>query len=152
MNEERLSILRTLADGKITAEQANELIKALGDEPPAGAEEEYRPEGAIESSAEAQGRVRQHTTNDFFTELEPDQLIEMKMHGVDANFVREMRELGITDLDQLIEFKIHGIDANFIRQLREFGFTDLEPEQIVEFKIHGVDANYIRQMRSRELK
>ena len=46
MNEQRKDILDMLAEGKITAEEAEQLIAALGrDQPPAGSSLDARPKG-----------------------------------------------------------------------------------------------------------
>jgi len=43
---------------------------------------------------------------------------------VDAEFVAEMRGLGLGELtaDRLVELKIHDVDADLVRELREMGF------------------------------
>ncbi len=146
MNEERMRVLRLLADGKITAEQANELIKALSEEPPVDATRAYGTEDPTEARTAAQQGARERSDADVFSNLEPEQLVEFKIHGIEPSLIREMRELGLKP-EQIIEFQIHGVDADFIQQLRELGFTELEPDQIIEFKIHGVDAGFIHEMR-----
>ena len=53
--------------------------------------------------------------------LTTDQIVEMRIHGVSPEFVREMGESGLGDLsfDDLIEMGTHGVDPDYIREMRE---------------------------------
>src|SRR3712207_6005218 len=116
MSEERLSVLRMLAEGKITAEQADELISALDGEPAAETADASRAVAPPPApAAERPGAAG--TSQSGFADLTLDQLTEFKMHGVDPAFIREMREI----------------------------YPDIEPEQLIEFKIHGVSADFVRE-------
>ncbi len=46
-----------------------------------------------------------------YANISPDQLVAMRIHGVDASFVKEVREHGYKDpsIDDLIELRIHGL-------------------------------------------
>jgi hypothetical protein len=57
------------------------------------------------------------------TDLSFDQLLQLGIHNVDPDFVREMRAAGFDDLsvDKLVELSIHNVDPDFIRQIREVG-------------------------------
>jgi hypothetical protein len=46
-----------------------------------------------------------------YPKISPDQLVAMRIHGVDANFVKEVRDRGYKNLsiDDLIEMRIHGL-------------------------------------------
>ena len=102
MSAEQRRILEMLADGKITSSEADALLQALGmDEGEEGAvqiDEDIRVEEG--------GKNRQRP----FADLTPDQLMEMSLHGGNAVYVRQMRDLGLGDLspEQLVEMKIHG--------------------------------------------
>ena len=52
------------------------------------------------------------------------EMVRLAMHDVDAEFVAEMRDLGLGELtaDRLVELKIHDVDADLVRELREMGF------------------------------
>jgi hypothetical protein len=141
MSEESTRVLTMLAEGKLTVEQANQLIEALGEERRSTAEP-WRSQG----SQPAQARpVKSRAAS---KQLKPDQLIEMKIHGLNPELVREMREVGYGDLSagQLMEFSIHGVRPEFVREMREIGYTDLTPEQLIELSIHGVNPEFVRQM------
>jgi hypothetical protein len=46
-----------------------------------------------------------------FPKISPDQLVAMRIHGVDADFVKEVRDRGYKNpsIDDLIEMRIHGL-------------------------------------------
>src|SRR2546423_6199117 len=111
-------------------EQANQLLEAL--------EAGGRPSdtGELRAPAHQRERLAQRTrpTDAFFSNLTPDQLIELRDHGITPAFVREMRELGFTDLspDDLVELRDHGVNAAFIREMPNLGFEELTPDELVD--------------------
>jgi beta-lactamase regulating signal transducer with metallopeptidase domain len=70
-----------------------------------------------------------------------------------TSFLEEMDKAGYHNLsvDQLIALKIHGVNAEFIRDLRAEGLQPT-PDQLVALKIHGVTPQYIDHFRSRDWK
>src|SRR5437763_322613 len=116
MSDERRQVLEMLAAGKVTVEQANQLLEALG--------AAVRPSDTAEPRAAAHQRERPaqraRPVDAFFSNLTPNQLVELRDHGVTPAFVREMRELGFTDdlsPNDLVELRNHGITAAFIREM-----------------------------------
>jgi beta-lactamase regulating signal transducer with metallopeptidase domain len=82
-----------------------------------------------------------------YTDLDVDHLVAMKIHGVDGNFIRQMRDAGYQlDADQLVAFKIHGVSGEFVQQMRDAGLH-LTGDQLVAFRIHDVTADYINQLK-----
>ena len=78
--------------------------------------------------------------------LTVDQLVEMKIHGIDANYIRGIRAKGYEpNLDQLVAFKIHGITPEYIDQLQSRGWK-LNADQLVAFRIHGVAPGDLEKM------
>jgi hypothetical protein len=51
-----------------------------------------------------------------------------------------MKELGYEGLTsrELIEMKIHGVDADFVRSMHEKGIKDLSIRKLLKIKIHGI--------------
>jgi hypothetical protein len=75
-------------------------------------------------------------------------LVSMAIHGVSADYIREMRALGYDiSLDKLIAFRIHGIDRDYVRELKSKGIRDMSADEILSMKIHGVSAEYIDDMQ-----
>ena len=77
-----------------------------------------------------------------FRDVTVDQLIAMKIHGVDANYIAEIKSLGWSpNPDQLVAFRIHGVNADTVKELRALGYP-LDPDQAVAARIHGVTSAF----------
>ena len=68
-------------------------------------------------------------------------IVEMRIHGVSPDFVREMGELGYQDLpaSRWIEMRIHGVGPDFVRKLEARGHTGVPARKLIEMRIHGYD-------------
>jgi hypothetical protein len=75
-------------------------------------------------------------------------LIDMRVHGVDARYIDETRTASIKGLTarDLIDFRIHGVQAPFLRDLAGAGY-DYEPREIVELRIHGVEGEFVGELK-----
>lgn len=81
--------------------------------------------------------------------LDVDELIEMRMHGIDAAYLAEVASISPKlrlSADQLVQAKIHGLSP---ARLREFaalvrGGTGLD--DLVAMQIHGVTPTFVRDM------
>jgi hypothetical protein len=159
MNEERMKILEMLAAGKITAEQAGQLIEAL--EADAASKEVYSVgqrsrnayEGAtttlpkqIETGQASGWNTRAQGAG--LTHFTLDQIITLSEHEIDPSFIKELREAGLTDLtfEQIIELSEHEIDPEFVRRLRRAGLPSPTFEQIIELSEHEIDPDYIKRV------
>ena len=60
-----------------------------------------------------------------------------------------LHKAGYADLtvDEIIELKIHGVDGRFILEVNGAGFGRLTPRQLRELKIHGVSAAQAREAK-----
>jgi beta-lactamase regulating signal transducer with metallopeptidase domain len=75
-------------------------------------------------------------------------LIGLKIHGVTGDYVRAMRDAGLTvDAEEVVGMKIHGVTPEYVAQVRAMGFEP-DTEEIVGLKIHGVTPEYIEQIRA----
>jgi hypothetical protein len=141
MSEERALILEMLTSGRVTVEQAEQLLEALGTAAPAGDHEPATGTGR-------HGRWDERTDS-FFAGLTPEELTELRDHDVRGAFVRQLRAAGLDDLsvDNLIELHDHDVTPRFVRELREAGFSGLTCRELVELRDHDIDAAFMRQMR-----
>jgi hypothetical protein len=140
MNEERKRILQMLADGKISLEQAGELLEVLEEQPVAvGAYAAAPPRPAWQPRSRS-SEARRATLN---------QLAEARAHGVTPRYMREMGELGYEGLTlrELIVLRDHGVSAEYIRQMRDLELGDLSMQDVVKLRNHGVDPSFVREMR-----
>lgn len=142
MSEERAQILEMLVAGRVTVEQAEQLLAAL-DAPSSSVSR-----GAVAQAA-VQPREDEHT-EDFFATLTTEQLVALRDSDVSKAFVEQMRAAGLNALsvEDLIELHDEGITPRFVVDLREAGLADLTPDQLVELYGHGVDAAYVRELRA----
>jgi beta-lactamase regulating signal transducer with metallopeptidase domain len=82
-----------------------------------------------------------------FDQLDVDELIGMKIHGITAAYVRDMRSTGMNpDVNVLIAMKSQGITPEYVKEIRALGFAPDENE-FVAMKIHGVTPDYVKGMR-----
>ncbi|HYI92709.1 MAG TPA: M56 family metallopeptidase [Bryobacteraceae bacterium] len=89
-----------------------------------------------------QGSFIDQIRNAGFRDVTVDQLIAMKIHGVDANYIAEIKSLGWSpNPDQLVAFRIHGVNAETVKELRAMGYP-LDPDQAVAARIHGVTSEF----------
>lgn len=75
------------------------------------------------------------------------ELMDLRVHGVSTEYIRETQALGFTKLSarDYVEMKIHGVQTDFMRDLKGAGY-DVPVREIVEMKIHGVDSRYMREL------
>jgi hypothetical protein len=89
-----------------------------------------------------------------FKDLSPNKIVEMKIHGVTADFIKGFTAMGYKDtpLSKIVELKIHGVSPDFIKGFTDMGFKDLSLSKAVECKIHGVSPDYIKRMQEKGFK
>jgi hypothetical protein len=77
------------------------------------------------------------------------QLIDLRIHGVTAEYVRDTQAAGYRNLsiEDYIDMRIHGVDADFLRDLRTAGYN-LSSQAVIELRIHGVDSEYMRELKA----
>ena len=82
--------------------------------------------------------------------VSPDTLIAMKIHGVDADYIREIRSIGprFAQLsnEELVKMRIHRVSARSVQQLAELGYADISFKDLIAAHIHGVSPTFIREM------
>lgn len=85
--------------------------------------------------------------------LDVDQLVAMRVHGVNAAYVRGLAEanarLRRLNVDQLVAMRIHGVSAEYVRALAAAGYRDLDADTLVAMRIHGVSAADARRAAQR---
>jgi hypothetical protein len=82
-----------------------------------------------------------------YEDLSGRQLVEMRIHGVEPEYVREMGVHGYElSARELVEMKVHGVRPEFVREMAELGYRDLSARQLIEMKIHGVSPSFVRRL------
>lgn len=73
-----------------------------------------------------------------YTDLNVDQIIELKVHGVSPGYIGEMTSiLGKLTHRQLVDLKIHGVRPGHARQAKQFK-SNVSVEQIIRMKNSGI--------------
>ena len=86
-------------------------------------------------------------------EMSLDKIIELKIHGVDAQYQRDLYDAGFIDvpLDQILEAKIHGLNKDYLKDIANTG-QKLSLDEAIQMKIHGVDAAFINKISKGQKK
>jgi beta-lactamase regulating signal transducer with metallopeptidase domain len=81
--------------------------------------------------------------------LSPDELIELKHHGVTAEFLGALASLGYkqASLDDLLAVKIHGVTPEFISAMNGLFNRQLSLDELTSLRIHGVSPEFVKAFR-----
>lgn len=75
-----------------------------------------------------------------YEQPDADKLIGMKVQGVNAEEVRQLREMGFKPtLDELIQIRIFHITPEFVHRMQGRGLKDLTISKLVQIKIFKLD-------------
>ena len=84
--------------------------------------------------------------------LSVDELVAMKIQGVTADYVRQLRDLGLKPgADDLIAMRIQGVTPEYIRDMRADGIT-ADANDLIAMRIQGVTPEYLRSLHDLGLK
>ena len=85
-----------------------------------------------------------------FRNLNVEQIIRLKEHDIDADYIRQVRAMGFDlDAETLIRFREHDISSEYINELKQVGLRDLNAEQLIRLQEHEVTPEYVRQAQNR---
>ena len=75
------------------------------------------------------------------SQLDEDQLIAFRMHGVTPEFIAKVEALGFKDPepDQLVAMRVHGVTPEYIAEMKSRGMKDLTIDKLVNLRVHGID-------------
>lgn len=87
------------------------------------------------------------------TNLTVDELIELKVQGITADYIRSVKDLNIkVDVDTLVGLKVQGVTPEYIKGMRAATGQNLNADELVGLKVQGVTPEYIKQMHDLGLK
>lgn len=160
-NQERIKVLEMVASGKITVEQADQLMEQLSARsiPDGGKRGDYQGKRVGEYSQKTMERIgdsRRTGEADSIrglrgaglTDLTVEDVAALNMHHIKTGYIRALAGAGLTDLtvEQIISLNMHQVSAEYVRVLREAGLTDLTAEQVISLKVHQVNAKHVRAL------
>jgi len=161
--KERLMVLDMIAEGKITAEEAEQLFKAMEvveDESASDTPDLVPPLShlahltSLPGSSPGEGRSSARDLIAALKEANIDQVTlsdvqELQSQRLTAEYVREMLGLGLEPdgLSEWIDLRAHNITPRYVRELRDLGVTDLDVDELLELRNHGVSAKYVSSLR-----
>lgn len=142
MSDESTQVLRMLAEGKISVEDANRLLEALGE---TGQEWSTTPAPA---SPIQQGSSRKPQPAKDAPRFTVSQIVQMSDHGIDPDYLVRLRKAGLSDLgfEDLIRLSDHGVEVEYVLALREAGLRELGVEDVIRLHDHGVEADTLQEL------
>jgi len=85
----------------------------------------------------------------------PDEndVVSLMMSDVNLDFARAVKETGLNlSAGELGELRSHDVTADYIRQARQSGLTNLTAEDFCELRTHGVEPDYLRRILAADPK
>ena len=81
----------------------------------------------------------------LYGDVDHQTLVQIRIHGVSADFVRKLRTLGYDDVaaDQLITMRVHGVTPEFIRRVEAAGYHRVPIEKLVQMRIFDIDPEMV---------
>ena len=96
-----------------------------------------------------QGRTDATPPPDAARELTADELLELRRHGVTADFLAALSSLGYkrASLDDLVALKVHGVSTDYITAMNSLFGRPLSLDELTALRIHGVTPEFVRSFR-----
>ncbi|HTQ95459.1 MAG TPA: M56 family metallopeptidase [Candidatus Acidoferrum sp.] len=87
------------------------------------------------------------------TNLTVDELIDLKVQGVTADYIKSVRDMNIkVDVDTIVSLKVQGVTADYIKGMRSATGQNLDADDLVGMKVQGITPEYIKEMHDLGLK
>jgi len=82
-----------------------------------------------------------------------DNLIALRIFKIDPQYAQGFVSMGydLPDADKLIALKVQGVNAEEVRQIRDFGFKPTLDE-LIQIRIFHITPEFVHRMQSRGLK
>jgi hypothetical protein len=76
------------------------------------------------------------------------ELVQMRIHGVSTEFIREVREAfgRPVTVQELVQMRIHGTSVEFVRAMQDVFGDDLTIGDLTQMRIHGTSTEFVRGM------
>jgi beta-lactamase regulating signal transducer with metallopeptidase domain len=78
-----------------------------------------------------------------------DEAFSLVVSDVTLDFVRAIRDTGLTSsIGAVVELKDHGVSAEYVRDIRRAGFTSMSAYDISGLRDHGVEPAYLKGIKA----
>jgi beta-lactamase regulating signal transducer with metallopeptidase domain len=78
-----------------------------------------------------------------------DEAFSLVVSDVTLDFVRAIRDTGLTSsIGAVVELKDHGVSAEYVRDIRRAGFTSMSAYDISDLRDHGVEPAYLKGIKA----
>lgn len=136
--EDRTAVLRALAAREISVVDAEDRLAALEDDAVAVGSTPLDPSPGRRGRRAARRSDR----------LPVDDIIALASHGVDASYLRALRESGFGDLEtqDIIRLADHGAETAWLRAIRDAGI-EADIDDLVKMVDHGVEVEWLQEIR-----
>lgn len=75
-----------------------------------------------------------------YDNLSADEVCDLVQHGVPSDFILAAHDLGYRFTPrELIDLRMHGVDARYLKNLKDSGMPNLSEPQITQLRMHGVE-------------
>ncbi len=121
--EARTDVLRRLADGELTVEEADDRLAGL--------------------AATAAGPPTERSDGRRGRRRSVDEVIALAASGVEASFLRALRDAGFGDLttDEIVLLADHGLEADWLAAVPRSVLADLDVGDLVAMADHGIEPD-----------
>ena len=78
-----------------------------------------------------------------------EQIIKLRQYGIDAGFIRALKELGYEAVTyrELLTLGKYGADADYIQEMNAAGYRDFSLMDYAHMSKYGVDADFVAEMK-----
>jgi beta-lactamase regulating signal transducer with metallopeptidase domain len=122
-------------------------------EAPAAAERRSKESVSENTPTEQHGSYIEGLQSAGLKDLKVDEIIELKIHGVTPDYIRELRAVGIeARTPELVALKIHQVTPEYIRGLAAAGLTNLRVRDYLAAKVQGITPEFVQEIRSHGFK
>jgi beta-lactamase regulating signal transducer with metallopeptidase domain len=78
-----------------------------------------------------------------------DEAFSLVISDVTLSYARAIKDTGLTSsISDLIDLQDHGVGADYVREVRQEGFTNLTAEEISDLRDHGVKPDYLKAIKA----
>ncbi|WP_420628446.1 SHOCT-like domain-containing protein [Candidatus Leptofilum sp.] len=147
MKEERTHILDMLKNGKISVDEADLLLEALGDTAVSSANSTPSVPPVPPTPPIPPKSINPPRAN---PKLTAEQILQLNREGADPDFIRAVRQLHDAPLsgDQIVHMALEGVEPEFITAVSKLEDLSLNGDQIVQMGIEGVHPEFLTAVRN----